>query len=849
MQAGHNRLRIGLASLVALAVTAAMAAFAGTATAGFSQGPSPGLDPQSINTPYLAWRGEQVRLVKCFSADLGLDASDPGRFFVEDWSGLSDFKPEIANGLAGTVTPFPGTGEQFGRTCYGADFVSLKPGLAIIKLKVHDSQLFGGGEDRVLAEHQFLVGWMNLATNNVEDIGPTKVPASSAAIDTNPETNGICDITVGRTEVAGNCQLNADAATTAASQNQVQVTVTGTIPMENNFDEINAQLGRTANTPLRMPTDWAALAGVMARSALPGWERTSLLWDIHDEFTGVPGGNVAPPAGHPAAGAFGPTDNPGVGAGPTHQTGGACSGSSTTMDEVDNCLGGGEFGSFSRFIYPFAAGTDDVAGPLGTFAGRPVIGPYDPLRQDTYLPNGTIDAGDAPMPAARVDFILNGDGMLLPIDKHVVYSRNGAGDETTVDPDPTVTGDEFVDYPGNAHNLWAPFYGRYIPATAAQDDLGTTASGEDAGFANNFTGGLTRGLYHYWDFVVGIERNGALSDCPPFSPGIPASEAFGINTATVYTDEHGEARVGFNGGVGFGIFPTPNENGACDLQAPPLNINPGGTLGTGTISAIARYPGQPVTAADVPGDQSVTKTITSLFNKSLTCVRKTADLTQALWLCTATANGIDGSPFVGETVCFSTTGERIIPFSGTTVPDPRGGTGPAVICLVTNADGKAVVEVVGKGQFNVVADFVQEGIFRRFDIAGSPLSGTTGGNPGTGNVGGTGGTPTPPPAASPPPAATPPSLGNTGSVNKPTAQPAVRAKLMSARIIQTKSGRKLSLRLKSAKPTAKVRIVLKARNGKVLAAAVRTVRTNRVVNVPNLRIARGAVRITVSVLS
>ena len=72
---------------------------------------------------------------------------------------------------------------------------------------------------------------------------------------------------------------------------------------------------------------------------------------------------------------------------------------------------------------------------------------------------------------------------------------------------------------------------------------------------------------------------------------------------------------------------------------------------------------------------------------------------------------------------------------------------------------------------------------------------------------------------------------------------------MSARLVETKSGRKLALRIKSTAKTAKVRIVLKTRGGKKLATAVRTVRTNRVVMVPNLRIVRGASRISVSVLS
>ena len=55
---------------------------------------------------------------------------------------------------------------------------------------------------------------------------------------------------------------------------------------------------------------------------------------------------------------------------------------------MDNCYGGGELGMFSR--------------TLGFT--NPTRGPFDPLRpNESYLPDGVIDAGDAPMPALRID--------------------------------------------------------------------------------------------------------------------------------------------------------------------------------------------------------------------------------------------------------------------------------------------------------------------------------------------------------------------------------------------------------------------------------------------------------------
>lgn len=107
--------------------------------------------------------------------------------------------------------------------------------------------------------------------------------------------------------------------------------------------------------------------------------------------------------------------------------------------------------------------------------------------------------------------------------------------------------------------------------------------------------------------------------------------------------------------------------------------------------------------------------------------------------------------------------------------------------------------------------------------------------------GGTGGSP-------PPPVSTPPSLGGTGAVEKPTARPSVQARVVSSRIVVTKTGRRLSLRVQSARRTATLRIVLRARNGRVLENVVRTVRTNRSVIVPNLSVTRGTARLSVSVL-
>ena len=134
-------------------------------------------------------------------------------------------------------------------------------------------------------------------------------------------------------------------------------------------------------TARTLPADWGALAGSFAFDT-SGYNPDA--WDIHDDQAATEG----------------------------HTSTSMCGGVAL-IDAVDNCLGGGELGAFSRTI----GGTS------------PTWGPFDPARPGTsFLPDGKLDAGDAPMPAARIDVDLSGTvGALDAADKHVIYSRNRTG--------------------------------------------------------------------------------------------------------------------------------------------------------------------------------------------------------------------------------------------------------------------------------------------------------------------------------------------------------------------------------------------------------------------------------------
>ncbi len=78
-------------------------------------------------------------------------------------------------------------------------------------------------------------------------------------------------------------------------------------------------------------------------------------------------------------------------------------------------------------------GSEDWAdlGPFSNIFGGTngwAVGPFDPIRADqTLLSDGKVDAGDAPMPALRVDVALGAAstaGTLSEVDKTDIYIRD-----------------------------------------------------------------------------------------------------------------------------------------------------------------------------------------------------------------------------------------------------------------------------------------------------------------------------------------------------------------------------------------------------------------------------------------
>src|SRR3712207_3786269 len=139
--------RRGPKGLVALLLAGAACALATSPSWAGAQapspvGPTPGSsdNPTSTNVPYLAWRGENIRLVKCSDdlTDAELSALRAGfasdenyafgigglslSFAVEEWGGSASDKPEL---LEGTREFFLANGAL----CARGVFTSHDPGL------------------------------------------------------------------------------------------------------------------------------------------------------------------------------------------------------------------------------------------------------------------------------------------------------------------------------------------------------------------------------------------------------------------------------------------------------------------------------------------------------------------------------------------------------------------------------------------------------------------------------------------------------------------------------------------------------------------------------------------------
>jgi len=700
-----RRLKLGLLALVALiGATMALTTVAQART-------TP--DPMLADVPYLAWRGEAVRLVKCAPASVFPDGYVPSAldagFTLVDWSG----DPHLATPQ--TVTAAPGFNSAIfdvrsfdGAYCWGMSFISQKAGLADIKMTVRD-----GTSGPVILVHDFLVGWMNL-----NSIVLCNNPAAGPC--TGPTTDVVND-------VAG-----------AATPNVLEANVTGNIPLLQDYNELG--IGHPITLPdgtsvsgVVLPDDWATLATSRLATVQGPQSDPTTFWDTHDDWLATEGHAQESPA----------ICQPRV---------------LTGIDAVDQCTDTGSLGQANE-----AGGFSAIwiFGSPNGLSFQPSYGPFDPTRAgNTYLSDGKVDAGDAPMPAARIDFTIglntggptdiSGVGSFSRVDKGLCPGQSALNDANGEEPldaaDQGCTNSLYV-RPGatTPHHLYAPFYRAYLPATTAPAD--PFSSGIDGGFANNFNGFLNlsgnaladpSGLYDYWDIAEVLRTaSGAATNCldrfgplglPPAPVRVPFFQHLpaGPQSDVVYSDEHGEARIGFLPGTGFFFdnFGLQNSNLGCDLAGIA-------TLGTASITATARYPYEPVTAAPLTSN-TVAKAVASRFVKLIQCFPKGPSAFDAQTaVCVAHAQDIAGHAITGERVCWASGGElTFLPeISPITIVNQTTWPAIAIIpagtlgnqpnnCALTDINGNTAIEVTETDAvtINIVAFFVDEGLMRSVHV-------------------------------------------------------------------------------------------------------------------------------------
>lgn len=259
----RTKLVLGLLFAVAALLVAVMPA---------SATKSSHLAPQEANIPYLAWNGENVKLVRSF--DWGRDfpsiadhSSFAAEFAVVEWTGDPNYKPYIIGGtLDASTNHFGGDflrPNDSGLTASGV-VVDTHPGIAKIKLFVtHDHQ--------VVKEQVFEVAWMSIVDPSIHEMSQADLAALSNDPMTLGDPAGDGKFVPMPTHKDGRSDLltsrHHDTTVNDFGLGLVQVKVKGTFPFPGGA--------------LTMPDDWAKLASDPVFGAMTQDGPDPLAWDIH----------------------------------------------------------------------------------------------------------------------------------------------------------------------------------------------------------------------------------------------------------------------------------------------------------------------------------------------------------------------------------------------------------------------------------------------------------------------------------------------------------------------------------------------------------------------------------------
>jgi len=685
-----------IAGLVSAAGAAVLAM--SSLTAGAFAAPNPE-NAQATNVPYVAWVGEHVRLVICnnevteSALKAGVNINSPqdlygfynANFAVEDWSGYQ-FQPPTPDGdAASQIGQYfdPGPAAFFlssnDQVCIGTDYKSLNPGLTRIRLAIKSDS-----DGEIVYSHQFLVIWLTANKPVLNEAGTSASGTETFQNQLSGTGQGNLSNFLGDKE--GNGQfIPSPFSGEASDKGLVQIKVTGSFPVISGTPLSNVLPEPTYTLPEAWPTLAEKLASSSEETEPPGTNPG--LWDIH---------------GTPSLG-----------------TGYNASSSSALFD------------AFYRYGFG-----NYTSGETAT------VGPYDPQSaNETLLSDGTLNADDAPMPAMRIDVSLaphtgglNGVGEISGASKAQIYSH------------------DFTGIP-NEGNLYNPYYGAYIPATdrglpQSSGVTGPSPGGDFPGFLNNHSEPYTFWTpLHPTNYRGDSHSTGCLrrEGAQPEDYETPSDTPL---TQTFYTDERGEAYVTYTPGDGFYLENLPelhegeeekageiikNGDGGCDLK-----LLKGQEIGNSVISARAVYPYEPVDYQAQNAENTLTKTVTSAWEKEWFQFSKgPGNNENTVKIVVAKAQDIDGKPFVDETVCFVTpNGGTVSHFPGNTVDDLNNvlgfGAGYVVvgpstvvsiggtneICEKTNDNGLAAIEVTNSTlkHVDLNVQYKEENIIRDHEV-------------------------------------------------------------------------------------------------------------------------------------
>jgi hypothetical protein len=835
-------------------------------------------NPQETNVPYINWIGGKLLVKKCF------ERSDLGPWTAEDTAGVFNWQnnfpapyPSFLSGLAGPgdsakVKP---TIEDIGHkehACYGVTVSSSVPSIHDLRLSVNSKYDDEEG-GVVVAEHDFLVVFMRATQPTIDEIG-TGEPGGAGVGD--PAGDGA--FRTPYLDAPGGTPLDTDALEDVYGL--VKVNVKGTFPLA----------GFDADNTVTLPDDWAALAGKLASdktSGVPG--STPMRWDIHDDQ-----GNAAG-QGH-ALDSTSLTDHvPTSGCDDLLYIG--------TVDAVDNCEGewwaDEDFGPFSSLLgLKLAMGPFDPLRPWTSLFpdGKLDAGdaPMPPLQMNVAI-TGEGDIGR--LGRADKDEIYVTDPTKDGEYEHNLhapfYSALIPAAGIPGDTDPKVGIQEFDDY----------FEGRSGVAGSFQNN--------NPGFEGSPLEEALwhEGVYDYWATFRKSWRGGEWQCKDP--EGEPYQQPTGAKQVAVYTDEHGEAFVKFYpySGIGGNAFPnglpTGQNNFRCDISPGLYGTATIQATGIYPEKAPEAIPASATLTKNATHSANKSLKCARKAADEILCVETITDINgdpidgaEVRFSTSGNEGHVDhdnivwtGTDFTGAAVSWDTTGQVV------TEEDDQN----RFVVIETNAKGQAGIFIhdsrnlcLNVSSENVETDYENAelgisgtSIFRDFDVivGGTATSGTCGlGH--TGNGPATVPVPGPAPAVTPPPPPAPaPSGGTAGTQGsgtsggtsaaassagtsvvvslggpvvpaapavqistKPIVVNAVAAKLFSLKVMQTKKGRMLVVKVLGKQKKAKIKIMLLGKNGKVIGRFIRTVPTNKTFMISNLKLGKKALSVRASVL-